>query len=85
MNLFLLDVRPDPLSVAGIGGLILLAVIVLIFTAGLVTGFVFLLKRLRRRTSPTVKGGLSRTSVCRPTSAEQAKPAVSIQDFPAQK
>jgi hypothetical protein len=48
MNLLLLDVRPDPVSVAGPVGLILLALVVLMITVALVVGFVFLLKRLRR-------------------------------------
>jgi hypothetical protein len=46
--LMLFDVRPDPVPVAGVGGLILLAFIVLMFTAALIVGFAFLLKRLKR-------------------------------------
>jgi len=46
--LFLLDIRPGPAPIAGVGGLILIAVLVLIFTAALVVGFVFLLKQLKR-------------------------------------
>jgi flagellar basal body-associated protein FliL len=51
--LFLLDVRPDPVPVAGVGGLILLVFVVLMFAAAMIVGFVFLLKRLRRGSSPT--------------------------------
>ena len=61
--LFLLDVRPDPVPVAGIGGLILLAFVVLMFAAALIVGFVALLKRLTRSgnrvSSPTVREGSS--------------------------
>src|SRR5437660_9223458 len=49
--LFLLDIRPGPAPIAGVGGLILLAVLVLIFTAALIVGFVFLLKALKRGSS----------------------------------
>jgi hypothetical protein len=62
-SLFLLDVRPDPVPVAGVGGLILLAFVVLMFAAALIAGFVFLLKRLKRGSSPTVReGSLERPS-----------------------
>ncbi len=55
MNLlFLLDIRPGPAPIAGVGGLILLAVLVLIFTAALVVGFVFLLKQLKRASGSTL-------------------------------
>ena len=40
--LFLLDVRPDPAPVAGIGGLILLAFVVLGITAALIVGLMIL-------------------------------------------
>ncbi len=46
--LFLFDVRPDPVPVAGVGGLILLAFVVLMFSAALIVGFVFLLRALKR-------------------------------------
>src|SRR5436853_4161230 len=46
--LFLLDIRPGPAPIAGVGGLILLALLVLIFTAAFIAGFVFLLKQLKR-------------------------------------
>ena len=49
--LFLLDVRPDPVSVAGAGGLILLAFVVLMSAAALIVVFVFLLKRLKQERS----------------------------------
>ena len=51
MLLFLLDIRPGPAPIAGVGGLILLAVLVLIFTAALIVGFVILLKALKRGSS----------------------------------
>ena len=50
MSLLLLDVAPDPVTpVAGIGGLILIVVAVLMFAAAGILGFVFLLKWLRGR------------------------------------
>jgi len=52
--LFLLDIRPGPAPVAGVGGLILLAVLVLIFAAALIVGFVFLLKQLKRASGSTL-------------------------------
>ena len=52
--LFLLDIRPGPAPIAGVGGLILLAVLVLIFTAALIVGFVFLLKQLKRASGSTL-------------------------------
>jgi len=62
---FFLDVRPDPVPVAGVSGLILLAFVVVMFAAALVFGFVFLLKRLSRSnirvSSPTVREGLPLT------------------------
>lgn len=63
--LFLLDVRPDPVPVAGVGGLILLAFVVLMFTAALIIGFVFLLKQLKRNgrvSGPTVREGLAQSA-----------------------
>jgi hypothetical protein len=45
----LLDVAPDPVSAGiGVSGLILVAVVVLMLTAAVLVGFVFLFKRLRR-------------------------------------
>jgi hypothetical protein len=50
----LLDVAPDPVTpVIGIGGLILIAVIVLMLAAAAIVGFVFLLKRVMRRQPKT--------------------------------
>jgi hypothetical protein len=47
--ILLLDVAPEPVSVGiGIAGLILVATVVLMITAALLVGFVFLFKRLRR-------------------------------------
>jgi hypothetical protein len=61
--LFLLDVRPEPAPVAGVGGLILLAFVVLMFASVLIVGFVVLLRRLKRSgnrvSSPTVREGSS--------------------------
>jgi len=55
MNLlFLLDIRPGPAPIAGVGGLILLAVLILIFSAALIVGFVFLLKQLKRAGGSTL-------------------------------
>ena len=61
MNHFLLlDVAPDPVSAGvGIAGLILIGVVVLMMTAAVMIGFVFLLKRLRRNDS----GGSTRLVV----------------------
>ncbi len=53
-NLLLLDVAPDPVSpVMGSGGLILfLVIVVMLVTAG-ITGFVFVLKSLKKRNAAT--------------------------------
>lgn len=50
MNHFLLlDVAPDPVSAGvGIAGLILIGIVVLMITAAVLVGFVFLFKRFRR-------------------------------------
>jgi hypothetical protein len=50
MNHFLLlDVAPDPVSAGlGIAGLILIGIVVLMITAAVLVGFVFLFKRLSR-------------------------------------
>ncbi len=60
--LFLLDIRPGPAPIAGVGGLILLAVLVLILilTAALIVGFVFLLKQLKRAGGRTLGPKLRR-------------------------
>jgi len=48
MNHVLLDVAPEPVSVGiGIAGLILVAVVVLMLTAAVLVGAVFLFKRIR--------------------------------------
>ena len=59
-HILLLDVAPDPVS-AGIGfaGLILIGVVVLMLTAAVLVGFVFLFKRLSRNDS----GGSTRLVV----------------------
>ena len=49
MSLILLDVAPDPVPVAGVGGLVALAVAVLFLGAALIVGFVILIKRIKRR------------------------------------
>jgi len=60
MNILLLDVAPDPVSAGvGIAGLILIAVVVLMITAAVLVGFVFLFKQLRRNDS----GGSTRLAV----------------------
>jgi hypothetical protein len=53
-HFFLLDVAPDPVS-AGVGfaGLIVIGIVVLMITAAVLVGFVFLLKRLRRNGGST--------------------------------
>ena len=51
-HVLLLDVAPDPVSTGvGMAGLILVAVVVLMLTAAVLVGFVFLFKRLRRNGS----------------------------------
>jgi len=47
--MLLLDVRPDPVPVAGVAGLVLLVVVVLILAASLIVGFFFLLRFLKAR------------------------------------
>ena len=50
ISLLLLDVAPDPVTpVAGVGGLILIVVAVLMFAAAGIVGFVFFLQWLRCR------------------------------------
>jgi hypothetical protein len=71
MNLLLLDVRPDPIPVAGPGGLMLLALVVLIITAALVAGFVLLLKQRRRAGSNSASVGRSVS----PGATEQTHPS----------
>ena len=72
----LLDVAPDPVSAGvGITGLILIGIVVLMITAAVLVGFVFLFKRLRRNDS----GGSTRLvvgDVCLnlDTAASQASP-----------
>ena len=58
--LFLLDIRPGPEPIAGVGGLILLALLVLIVTAAFIVGFVFLLKQLNRAGGSTLRPKLRR-------------------------
>jgi hypothetical protein len=71
MNLVLLDVRPDPISVAGPVGLILLALVVLMITVALVVGFVFLLRRRRRAGRNPASGGRSMS----PGASKQPQPS----------
>ena len=48
-HILLLDIAPDPVSAGvGIAGLILIGIVVLMITAAVLVGFVFLFKRLRR-------------------------------------
>ena len=48
-QILMLDVAPDPASAGvGISGLILIGIVVLMITAAVLVGFVFLFKRLRR-------------------------------------
>jgi len=59
-HVLLLDVAPDPVSTgAGIAGLALIGVVVLMLTAAVLVGFVFLLKRLGRNGT----GGITRLVV----------------------
>jgi hypothetical protein len=48
-QIFLLDIAPDPVS-TGIGftGLILVGIVVLVLVAAMLTGFIFLIQRLRK-------------------------------------
>lgn len=48
-HILLLDVAPEPVSAGvGIAGLILIGIVVVMITAAVLVGFVFLFKRLRR-------------------------------------
>ena len=67
--MFLLDVRPDPVPVAGVAGLVLLAIVVLILAAVLIVGLVFLLKFLQRRKVNAI--GTSGGRVVQPSSPNQ--------------
>jgi hypothetical protein len=53
--MFLLDIQPTPPQPAGMVGLILLAIFVLLLVAVLIVGFVFLLKFLQRRKANTAR------------------------------
>ena len=53
--MFLLDIPPTPPQPAGMVGLVLLAIFVLILVAVLIAGFVFLLKFLQRRKANTAR------------------------------
>jgi hypothetical protein len=46
-SLLLLDLAPEPSGAVGLGALIIVVMLVLAFTAALIVGFVFLLKRKR--------------------------------------
>jgi|GraSoiStandDraft_53_1057289.scaffolds.fasta_scaffold203778_1 uncharacterized iron-regulated membrane protein len=59
----LLDVAPDPVHVVGWGALILIAILGFVFVFSLIIGFVILLKRRRRGSSPTVREGVLPASV----------------------
>ena len=67
-RLVLLDVAPGPARVVGVGALTLIAVVVLIFVAALVVGFVFLLKRRRSKAN---QANLEATSTAQPSSPNQ--------------
>jgi len=60
MIINLLDIRPGPAPIAGVGGLILLAALVLIFSAAFIVGFVFLLQQLKRASGSTLSLKLRR-------------------------
>ena len=56
-HILLLDAAPEPVSVGiGIAGVILVAVVVLMLTAAVLVGLVFLFKRLRRNDARLVVG-----------------------------
>ena len=67
--MFLLDVRPDPVPVAGVAALVLGVIVVLVLVAFLIVGFVLLLKFLQRRKTSLapVAGGVA----TQPTSPNQ--------------
>lgn len=72
--MFLLDIPPPSAPVAGIAGLVLFAVVVLILVATVIVGFVYLLKFLQRRQAEALHhpGG----GVVQPASAQQSKPVI---------
>ncbi len=49
VQLILFDIRPDPVPVAGIGGLILLAFLILFLSATVLIAIVVVVKRMRRK------------------------------------
>ena len=63
--LFLVDIRPGPAPIAGVGGLILLAILILIFTAALIVGFVFLIRQLKRASGSKLGSKLHRLRFAR--------------------
>ena len=67
--MFLFDVRPGPVPIAGGAGLVLLAVVVLILVAILTVGFVLLLKFLQRRKASPAR--IDGRSMAQPSSPNQ--------------
>ena len=85
MSLFLFDVAPDPVTTGiGIAGLVFVAVVVLMITAGVLLGAVFLFKRIRKTSaqpgSRIVVGDvcLNLDKATTPLASDQSKPTIGI-------
>jgi hypothetical protein len=74
-HILLLDVAPEPVSVGiGIAGLILVAVVVLMLTAAVLVGAVFLFKRIRTTSERSSRVVVGDVSLNLDNAASQARP-----------
>jgi hypothetical protein len=71
-NLLLLDVRPEPVSTGvGAAGLIVIGVVVLMFSAAALVGFVFLLRWLLRSKPQNVQNAAQAAPKFQPSNPNQ--------------
>ena len=74
-HILLLDVAPDPVSAGvGIAGLILIGVVVLMLTAAVLVGAVFLFKRIRTTSERSSRVVVGDVSLNLDNAASQARP-----------
>lgn len=65
--LLLLDVAPDPVSTGiGIAGLAFVAIVVVMLTAAVLLGAVFLFRRIRKASDPQSRLGVGQSSPNQP-------------------